>query len=365
MLKKYGVITLLLLGLCGVRSVLASCSFTSPAEQYINQTMASSPVSAVTLSGQGNTLSMQKLFSSPLSPTPVVSTCNPSTGDAISVSGSGGSTGLLSETMPDGGMLVIAGGNSAGGLTGYDTGFGYGFWYTVTYGDGSGSSSGHLKKGTMFSATPAQLNGAKWEFQAELWYVGGNYGDRIKEKMIVAFNNTAFAITLAGVYKSFRFNSPAIPITPTTCNLSVDRTNVDFGTFSFVRYDGGGARNGPNQQIVVRNSNCTMLTYTDIRILSNGNPVSSDQHLLLNKLTDDGSASGFGVAFYSYVPYAGDNTYTPYSIDALRGTNIMGPYDSMDKSSISSTFSLYLEPDGTSQRNGKFEATATINVDYY
>lgn len=63
--------------------------------------------------------------------------------------------------MPDGGLLI-------GGIA---DGFGYGFWYTVTYGDGSGSVSGHLKKG-MFTATPAQLNGARWEFQAELWYAG-------------------------------------------------------------------------------------------------------------------------------------------------------------------------------------------------
>lgn len=359
MLKKYGVITLLLLGLCGVRSVLASCSFTSPAEQYINQTMASSPITVVTLSGQGNTLSQQRLFqSSVLSGGPVISTCNPSTGNSISVSGDSFSVIPLSETTPDGGLLIYAGSYA----------FGYGLRYNVTYASSGGLPghlTGYLKKGTMFSATPTELNGAKWEFQAELWYVGGNYGDRKKISQISATDTTYFKIGFDGVMKGFRFNSPAIPITPTTCNLSVDRTNVDFGTFSFVRYDGGGARNGPNQQIVVRNSNCTMLTYTDIRILSNGNPVSSDQHLLLNKLTDDGSASGFGVAFYSYVPYAGDNTYTPYSIDALRGTNIMGPYDSMDKSSISSTFLLYLEPDGTSQRNGKFEATATINVDYY
>lgn len=357
MLKKYGVITLLLLGLCGVRSVLASCSFTSPAEQYINQTMASSPVSAVTLSGQGNALSMQKLFSSPLSPTPVVSTCNPSTGDAISVSGSGVSVALLSETMPDGGMLVIAGGSESGRRTGAGTGFGYGFWYTVTYGDGSGSSSGHLKEGTMFSATPAQLNGAKWEFQAELWYVGGNYGDRIKEKTIVAFNTTTFAITLAGVYKSFRLNSPAIPITPTTCNLSVDRASVDFGAFNFLQYGGGGAKNGPTQSISVQNSNCTMLTYMEYRILSNGNPVSSDQHLLLNKLTGDDAASGFGVAAYT--------SGRTLIMDAPQGTNIDGPYTSMNASATGLAVSLYLEPDGTSQRNGKFEATATINVDYY
>ena len=360
MLKKYGVITLLVLGLCGVRSVLASCSFTTPTGQYIDQTMASSPITAVTLSGKGNALSMQQLFqSSVLSGGPVISTCNPSTGGAISVSGDGFSNGVRSETMPDGGALI------PGIVSGFTSVFAYGFWYTVTYGDGSGSISGHLKKGAMFNATPAQLNNAKWEFWAELWYAGGSYADRIKGRQIEAIDTTFFKIGFAGIMKGFMFHSPAIPITPTTCNLSVDRTNVDFGVFSFVRYGGGGARNGPNQQISVRNSNCTMLTSMEVRILSNGNPVSSDQHLLLNKLTGDDAASGFGVAFYYYVPYAGDNTYTPYSINALQGANIMGPYDSMDKSSINPSFSLYLEPDGTSQRTGKFEATATINVNYY
>lgn len=357
MLKKYGVITLLLLGLCGVRSVLASCSFTSPAEQYINQTMASSPVSAVTLSGQGNALSMQKLFSSPLSPTPVVSTCNPTTGGSIPVSGRSWSVMALSKTMPDGGLLITAGGSSAGGLTGSESGFGYGFWYTVTYGDGSGSVSGHLEKGTMFYATPAQLNGAKWEIQAELWYVGGNYGDQIKEKQIVAFDTTTFGIGFAGADKGFWFHSPAIPITATTCNLSVDRTSVDFGAFNFLQYGGGGAKNGPTQSISVQNSNCTMLTYMEYRILSNGNPVSSDQHLLLNKLTGDDAASGFGVAAYT--------SGRTLIMDAPQGTNIDGPFTSMDVSAYGVAVSLYLEPDGTSQRNGKFEATATINVDYY
>lgn len=349
MLKKYGVITLLLLGLCGVRSVLASCTFSTQGSKYVNQTMASSPVSAVTLSGQGNTLTMQKLFSSPLSPT-VVSTCNPSTGDAISVSGDSSSIAVLS-TMPDGGLIITGSSSSE------STGFGYGFWYTVTYGDGSGSVSGHLKEGAMFNATPAQLNKAKWEFQAELWYVGGNYGDRIKDKKITSFYASYFKIGFAGDMREFVLNSPAIPITPTTCNLSVDRTSVDFGAFNFLQYGGGGAKNGPTQSISVHNSNCTMLTYMEYRILSNGNPLSSDQHLLLNKLTGDDAASGFGVAAYAF-----DRTFI---MDALQGTNIDGPYTSMDVPATGLAVSLYLEPDGTSQRNGKFEATATINVDYY
>ncbi|MEY8786637.1 hypothetical protein AB9K33_25660 [Citrobacter freundii] len=134
MLKKYGFIMLLLLGLCGVRSALASCAFTTPTGTYIDQTMASSPVTAVTLTSTN----LQQLFqSSVLVGGPIISTCNPSTGTAITVSGDGFSSGSLPETMPDGGMLI-------GGIA---DGFGYGFWYTVTYGDGSGSVSGHLKKG--------------------------------------------------------------------------------------------------------------------------------------------------------------------------------------------------------------------------
>lgn len=350
MLKKYGVITLLLLGLCGVRSVLASCSFTTPTGQYIDQTMASSPITAVTLSGKGYALSAQQLFqSSVLAGGPVISTCNPTTGSAISVSGDSFSSRPLSETMPDGGLLIFAG---AGDV------FGYGFWYTVTYGDGSGSASGHLKKGAMFNATPAQLNNAKWEFQAELWYAGGNYGYRDKVSQTNAIDTTYFKIGFAGVMKGFRFHSPAIPITPTTCNLSVDRTNVDFGAFNFLQYGGGGgAKNGPKQEISVSNSNCTMLTYMEYRILSNGNPVSSDQHLLLNKLTGDDAASGFGVAAYT--------SGRTLIMDAPQGTNIDGPYTSMNVSATGLAFYLYLEPDGTPLRNGKFEATATVNVDYY
>lgn len=353
MLKKYGVITLLLLGLCGVRSVLASCSFTTPTRQYIDQTMASSPITAVTLSGKGNTLSTQQLFqSSVLSGGPVISTCNPSTGGTISVSGDGFSNGVRSETMPDGGLLI------PGIVSGFTSVFAYGFWYTVTYGDGSGSISGHLKKGAMFNATPAQLNNAKWQFQAELWYAGGSYADRIKGSQIEAIDTTFFKIGFAGIMKGFMFHSPAIPITPTTCNLSVDRTNVDFGAFNFLQYGGGGAKNGPNQKIVVNNSNCTMLTNMEYRILSNGNPVSSDQHLLLNKLTGDDAASGFGVAAYSAYGAL-------FIIDAPPGTNISGPYTSMDVSATGLGVYLYLETDGTPLRNGKFEATATINVDYY
>lgn len=243
----------------------------------------------------------------------------------------------------------------AGGSSASD--FGYGFWYTVTYGDGSGSFSGHLKKGTMFYATPAQLNGAKWEIQAELWYLGGNYGDQIKDKQIRAFDTTTFGIGFAGVDKGFYFYSPAIPITPTTCNLSVDRTSVDFGAFNFLQYGGGGAKNGPTQSISVRNNNCTMLTKIEYRILSNGNPVSSDQHLLLNKLTGDDAASGFGVAFYSYVTFI---------IDAPPGTNFEPvQFNTMDPDNFGQSIYLYLEPDGTPLRNGKFEATATINVNYY
>ncbi|MDA8516902.1 fimbrial protein [Citrobacter sp. Igbk 16] len=355
MLKKYGVITLLLLGLCGVRSVLASCSFTTPAEQYIDQTMASSPITAVTLSGKGLALSTQQLFqSSVLSGGPVISTCNPTTGGAISVSGDNFSSAPLSETMPDGGLLMFSGSYV----------FGYGFWYTVTYGDGSGSASGHLKEGAMFNATPAQLNNAKWEFQAELWYAGGSYADRQKVSQVNAINTTYFKIGFAGIMKGFYFYSPAIPITPTTCNLSIDRTSVDFGAFNFLQYGGGGTKNGPTQSISVRNSNCTMLTKIEYLILSNGNSVSSDKHLLLNKLTGDDAASGFGVAFYSNV-YTNSWSDVPYIIDALPGTNVSSTqFNTMDPDTGMSVL-LYLEPDGTPLRNGKFEATATINVNYY
>lgn len=347
MLKKYGFIMLLLLGLCGVRSALASCAFTTSTGTYIDQTMASSPVTAVTLTSTN----LQQLFqSSVLVGGPVISTCNPSTGTAITVSGDGFSSGSLPETMPDGGLLI-------GGIA---DGFGYGFWYTVTYGDGSGSVSGHLKKGGMFTATPAQLNGARWEFQAELWYAGGSYGDKVKKSQIVAVNTTYFKVGFSNVMKGFRFNSPAIPITPTTCNLSIDRSKVDFGSFNFLLYGGtGGVKNGPYQEIRVSNNNCKMTTKIETRILSNGNPVSSDQHLLLNKLAGDDAASGFGVALYTF-----DN---PLIIDALSGNgDISGPYTSAPKEfDASDRIYLYLEPDGTPLRNGKFEATATINVSYY
>ena len=54
-------------------------------------------------------------------------------------------------------------------------------------------------------------------------------------------------------------------------------------------------------------------------------------------------------------------------IDALSGNgDISGPYTSAPKEfDTSDRIYLYLEPDGTPLRNGKFEATATINVSYY
>lgn len=58
-----------------------------------------------------------------------------------------------------------------------------------------------------------------------------------------------------------------------------------------------------------------MTTKIETRILSNGNPVSSDQHLLLNKLAGDDAASGFGVALYTF-----DN---PLSLMLFRGTETL------------------------------------------
>ena len=189
---------------------------------------------------------------------------------------------------------------------------------------------------------------------------GGSYGDKVKKSQIVAVNTTYFKVGFSNVMKGFRFNSPAIPITPTTCNLSIDRSKVDFGSFNFLLYGGtGGVKNGPYQEIRVSNNNCKMTTKIETRILSNGNPVSSDQHLLLNKLAGDDAASGFGVALYTF--------YNPLIIDALSGNgDISGPYTSAPKEfDTSDRIYLYLEPDGTPLRNGKFEATATINVSYY
>ncbi|EOV6165285.1 MULTISPECIES: fimbrial protein [Citrobacter] len=348
MLKKNGIITLLLLGLCGVSRALASCSFTTPATTYIDQTMASSPVTAVTLTSTN----LQQLFqSSVLVGGPVISTCNPSTGTAISVSGDGFSSGSLPETMPDGGLLI-------GGIA---DGFGYGFWYTVTYGDGSGSVSGHLKKGGMFTATPEQLNGARWEFRAELWYVGGLYSDKSKSKssQISAVNTTYFKLGFNGVMKGFYFHSPVIPITPTTCNVTIDTSKVDFGTFDFFS-------NMPiNQYVTLKNNGCSMVSDTELRVLSNGNPIDTNNNLLLNKLTGDNAASGFGVNIYNKV------SREQYILNApLAGGDLgtgTGSYEA------SNGFLLWQEipivvrllQDGKTLKDGDFEATATFNMSYY
>ena len=349
MLKKYGFIMLLLLGLCGVHSALASCAFTTPTGTYIDQTMASSPVTAVTLTSTN----LQQLFqSSVLVGGPVISTCNPSTGTAISVSGDSFSSGPLSETMPDGGLLI-------GGI---GDGFGYGFWYTVTYGDGSGSVSGHLKKGGMFNATPAQLNGARWEFQAELWYVGGSYGDKVKKSQIVAVNTTYFKVGFSNVMKGFRFNSPAIPITPVTCELSLDTSQVDFGEFSSVS-------KAKRKSVRLFANTCNMVTRMELRILSNGNPVDTKQNLLLNKLTGENAASGFGLSLYPEYPYPESR----YPLDVALGKGRMpanwypidGGYGEQFLRNGSFDIYLMLQPDGAPLKAGDFEATATINVSYY
>lgn len=344
MLKKYGFITLLILVLCGVRSTLASCSFTTPTDTYINQTMTQSPITAVTLT----TSDKQQLFRSTLlAGGPVISTCNPSTGAAIKVSGRNFSSASLSETMPDGGMLLYTGA----------AGFGYGFWYTVTYGDGSGSYSGHLKQGDMFSATPAQLNGARWEFQAELWYTGGDYSDQAKSSQIPAINWTYFYVGFDNAMRGFFFHSPVIPITPSTCQLSLSSPEADFGVFSSV----GKA---PPQTVTLSSSQCSMTRKMELRILSNGNPVSSSGTILLNKLTGDDAASGFGVAFYEA------DDYVRYVLDAALGKGDTYPSDGYTKpggfiSSANYRISMVLKTDDTPIKTGDFETSATLSISYY
>ena len=344
MLKKYGIITLLALGLCGVHSALASCSFTTPTGTYIEQTMATSPITAVTLTSSD----MQQLFrSSLLAGGPVISTCSSSTGDAMSVDGDSFSYAPLSETLSDGGMLIGAGAN----------GFGYGLWYTVTYGDGSGSTSGHLNNGYMFSATPAQLNGAKWEFWAELWYAGGSFGDRVKASEISAINSTYFKLGFNNTLKGFRFNAPAIPITPTTCNLSLSSPEVDFGEFDSLS-------KAKTQSFTVYSGTCSMVSRMELRILSNGNPVDTNQNLLLNKLTGDNAASGFGLGFYPKYGFADMNL----ALDVPLGEGIEPSDDHyVDGFMYVGNYNMYefLRADGTTLKAGDFEATATFNASYY
>lgn len=349
MLKKYGIITLLVLGLCGVRSALASCVFSTPTGGNIVQTMTASPVTAVTLTST----EIQQLFrSSVLVGGPVSTTCSPSTGDAMSVSGDSSMITPLPETTPDGGVLMNA-------IAMAGSGFGYGFWYSVTYGDGSGSASGHLKDGYMFSATPAQLNGAKWEFWAELWYAGGTFGDRPKASELYAVNSSYFRIGFDDMSKrAFYFNAPAIPITPTTCNLSLGSPEVDFGEFDSLSLK-------TTKSVRLYSNTCSMVSRMELRILSNGNPVDTNQNLLLNKLTGDNAASGFGLWLY---PEYGFSEWG-FTLDAALGQGVE-PTTSYDGgggflSSGSFTIYMYLKPDGTTLKAGDFEATATLNVSYY
>lgn len=346
MLKTYRIMTLLLLAGCGVHSALASCSFTTPSTSYIDQTMASSPVQAVTKVDKD--WAQEQIFQSDiLVGGPIISTCTPTTGNNITVSAEGFSTAVLPEKLSDGGMLL-------GGIT---DGFGYAFQYKVTF-KGGGYIYGHLNKGETFTWTPAELDGARWEFRAELWYAGGFYSDRSKLSQISAVNTTYFKVMFDGAPKGFMFHSPAIPITPTTCNLTLDTQKVDFGTFDFYS-------NMPTRQyITLRNDGCTMMSQTELRVRSNSNPVDADNNLLLNTLTGDNAASGFGVAVYnklSQQQYTLDAPLTGGTMTRSTSTYLYDKFVEWQEIPIE----VRIVRDGKTLKDGDFSATATFNMNYY
>ncbi|ASG63654.1 hypothetical protein CEW81_15235 [Kluyvera genomosp. 3] len=70
-----------------------------------------------------------------------------------------------------------------------------------------------------------------------------------------------------------------------TCNLSVSNNVVDFGKLSINRPD-----TWPRQKLTLTSDSCSQIGMAEMRVLSNGSPKSSDNTLLLNKLTGDSAA---------------------------------------------------------------------------
>lgn len=267
----------------------------------------------------------------------------------------GGMGPYYQEEDPEGGTLFAATNDKNAGLA----------YSLKIIGQNSGLGGPVKNSGTIISGSKEQLDGERWSVHVRLWHLGGYYYNQ--HKITQTINQTSIGALMA--FKGTTSNDDSVIINvvippanmqTATCNLSVSSNVVDFGKLSINRPD-----TWPRQKLTLTSDSCSQVGMAEMRVLSNGSPKSSDNTLLLNKLTGDSAATGVGLAFYR-----ADDLNNQYKIDADLAdvSNCDSSTNNLDgffMTCVHNVSAKLQKIDSEALKNGDFETTATFSVSYY
>lgn len=253
---------------------------------------------------------------------------------------------------------------------------GYAFAFKISSGSRSAyiTDISNMTQPLFSNLEKSECDNKKWDITLELWHVDNYSRDEKKYTEITPLSDVYFRLQFSGDYDNsdafISLSAFSIPVTPVTCNLSVNSPVIDFGELSF-----NNENAWPAQTVTLTSNNCSQVGLAEMHILANGNPTGGDPltaYWLLNKLTGDDAAEGVRLMFY--------HTSTPDQPIAI-DVNDPPAYTNVSNcdattfgndgfiSSCTHTILAKMHTMGSgssvSIKNGKFEASATFSVSYY
>lgn len=360
-MKKYGFVILLII-FC--RSAFAGCAFTGNTTNYTFTPINIQPIS---LAKNTNEPQLVATYSTNGSPALVTHYDEDYHSDLL-VFTSNNMKPFPTKTST-GAVLFPFDSNNLG-----DTTFsGYAFAFKISNGSRSAyiTDISSMTQPLLANLEKSECDNKKWDITLELWHVDNYLRDEKKYSTLSPLSDVYFRLQFEGDYdKSDAFislSSFSIPVTPVTCDLTVNTSVIDFGELSLYNESAW-----PTQTLTLTSTNCSQVGLAEMHILANGNPVNNpiSPFFLTNKLTGDDAADTIGLSFYR-----------PSNLNQAIRIDVNDPPSPIDLSNCdatsfgsdgfisSCTHTILVKMRRINKLSmpklGKFEASATFSVSYY
>lgn len=223
--------------------------------------------------------------------------------------------------------------------------------------------------GVLFpNLTKAQCEGQNWTFTVELWHVDNYLKDEQKfsaltlpptpQYFALYFPGTGGHNSLAYIYLAQGNN---IPVTQTTCNLSINSNTIDFGTLYISK-----PNSWPTKEVILTSNGCSQVGTAQLRILSNGHRYSSKVLALGNQLTGDNAAKDILVRFTDKSGASINLDISDWSEGLSCDTDTLSFDSDGFINSCTHTVIAKIYPYSSGEATtGDFETSATFSVSYY
>lgn len=369
-MKKYGLVVLLLIF---SRSVFAEgCFFelNNPQDIYFTLNGGTEQVSL-----PKNTSGPQLIRTYSTSSAPLVTHWNATgAGTTMSVTTSSRVSSTRATKTPGGALLFPIENVSTEGESGFAFAFkvsnGSRSAYITEIGTASDAAAG---RNALFSnLTKEQCNEQNWYFTVELWHVDNNYRNEEKLATIKPIRSYYFSLYLPGAIGTVKTYSAAfiyfdsgtsIPVAPTTCNLSINSSTIDFGKL-YAR----APETWSDKEVILTSNGCSQVGAAQLRILSNGH-LAKGFTALGNQLTGDNAAQNILVRFLNKSDTSGNSIKMDIG-DSAEGLSCDDESLTFDSDGFINTrthtvIADIYPPSGKVPTTGDFSTSAVFSVSYY